>query len=197
MFNLINLIIAKKDQIIFVLAIIIIAIVILLYSSFSSKRVSADSQVNFVQGFYALQFGDTINAPKILMETYSRNKSNFLGFLSVLDLAYYYYNNVKENNSVRIIKSIKNSDKIGQSALALLKFDTKANMGNIKGAISELNKKTGFKSIDNYLAYRKAKLLLISGDKERAIKILKEISKSEGAFSEIAKQELKLLGEKL
>ncbi|MEO0144086.1 MAG: hypothetical protein ABIL49_07345 [candidate division WOR-3 bacterium] len=195
--NILNLIKARREQIIFVLGIIIVAIIIFLYNSLSSKRANADSQVNFIQGFYAIQFGDTLNAPKILTELYSRNKSNFVGFWAGLTLADYYYKLERKDNTRSILKNIKPSDKIGEIALNVLNANIKADLGNIKGAISDLNKKTGFNSIDNYIAYKKAKLLLISGNKNEAIKILKELSKGEGAFSEIAKQELKALGEKL
>ncbi len=195
--NILDWLRTKKDQIIFVVAIIVIAIVIIVYNLLSNKRSSADSQVSFIQGFYALQFGDTLNAPKLLMDTYSRNKSNFVGFWAGLTLADYYYKLGKKENVSSIIKNIKPSDRIGESAKMLLDANLKADIGNVKGAISELNSKTGFSSIDNYILYRKAKLLIASGKLNEAIKILKELSSKEGLFSNLAKQELKNLGQKI
>jgi len=152
--------------------------------------VSADSQVAFIQGFYGIQFGDTSNAPKILMELYSRNKSNFIGFWSGLVLADYYYKFEKKDNSYTILKTIKPFDEIGKVAYKVLEAD-------IKFSPSNLNIKTDFKSINNYIAYRKAKMLLAKGDKTEAIKLFKEISKGNDIFSEMAKEELRALGEKL
>ena len=60
-----------------------------------------------------------------------------------------------------------------------------------------MNIKTEFKSINNYITYRKAKMLLAKGNKTEAIKLLKELSKGNDVFSEMAKQELGILGEKL
>ncbi len=195
--NVLDWLRVKKDQVIFVVAIIVVAIVILIYNSISNKRSSADSQVSFIQGFYALQFGDTLNAPKLLMDVYSRNKSNFVGFWAGLTLADYYYKLEKKENVISIIKNIRPSDKIGESAKKLLDANLRADMGNVKDAISKLNTKTGFGSIDNYILYRKAKLLMARGELNEAIKILKELSKKEGPFSELAKQELKTLGQKI
>jgi len=195
--NLIDWVKAKKEQILFITGIVIIALIIIIYSSTTSRRANSDSQVSFIQGFYALQFGDTLNAPKVLMEVYSRNKNNFVGFWAGLALADYYYKLQKKENSFSIIKNIKPSDKIGNSALKLLDANIKADMGNIKSAINELNIKTGFNSIDNYILYRKAKMLLAIGNKEQAIKILKTLSEQKGTFSELAKRELKILGQRI
>jgi len=188
--NLIKFLKEKREQIIFIFGIILIVIIVLIYNNASSKRVSADSQVAFIQGFYGIQFGDTSNAPKILMELYSRNKNNFIGFWSGLVLADYYYKLERKDNSYTILKTIKPSDEIGKTAYKLLEAD-------VKLLPSNLNIKTKFKSINNYILYRKAKMFLAKGNKTEAIKLLKEISKSNDAFSEIAKEELKALGGKL
>ena len=96
--NLLKYLKEKREQIVFILGIAIIVIVVLIYNNLSSKRVNADSQVAFIQGFYGIQFGDTSNAPKILMQVYSTNKSNFIGFWSGLVLADYYYKFEKKDN---------------------------------------------------------------------------------------------------
>ncbi len=188
--NLLKFLKEKREQIIFAFGIVLIVIIILIYNNLSSKRVSADSQVAFIQGFYGIQFGDTSNAPKILMELYSRNKSNFIGFWSGLVLADYYYKFEKKDNSYSILKTIKPFDEIGKTAYKILE-------ANLKSSPSSLNIKTDFKSINNYVAYRKAKMLLAKGDKTEAIRLFKEISKGNDIFSEMAKEELRALGEKL
>ena len=188
--NLVKLLKEKREQVIFVLGIVLIVIIILIYNNASSKRVSADSQVAFIQGFYGIQFGDTANAPKILMELYSKNKNNFVGFWSGLVLADYYYKIEKKDNSYTILKAIKPSDEIGKMAYKVLEAD-------IKSSPSNLNIKTKFKSINNYLTYRKAKMLLAKGNKKEAIKLFKEILKGDDVFSNMAREELRALGEKL
>lgn len=187
----------KKEQLIFIGGIIVVLIIVFLYNAYSQKRTNPDNEVNFVQSFYALQFGDTLNAPKMLNDLYTRNKNNVVGFWSGLTLADYYYKLQKDDNAFSIVKNIKSSDEIGKVALKVLRADLRISKGDIKGGINELNVKTNFSSINDYLKYRKAKILLSIGKEEEAIKLLKELSNGKGVFSELAKEELKKLGQKL
>ncbi|MCS7245817.1 MAG: hypothetical protein N2504_06270 [candidate division WOR-3 bacterium] len=187
----------KKEQLIFLGGIVIVLIIVLLYNFYSQKKVNPDSEVNFVQSFYALQFGDTLGAPKMLNDLYIRNKNNTLGFWSGLALADYYYKLQKDDNAFSIVRNIKSSDEIGNVALKVLRADLKISKGDIKGAISELNVKTNFNSLNDYVKYRKAKILLSIEKEKEAIELLKELSNRKGIFSELAKEELRKLGQKL
>jgi hypothetical protein len=68
-------------------------------------------------------------------------------------------------------------------------------MNNLRSAVSLLKSNSRFRVLNDYVLYRKAKFMLLEGDRETGLRILKNLVKSNSPFSDKAKDYLKILGE--
>ncbi len=192
--KLLDLVIEYRDRILIGTAVVVVALVALVYYSNTQKSKLADSEVQFVQGFYALQFGDTLNAPALLLKVHNDARNSRIGSYAGLTLGIYYYQTGKTDMAHQVVDASRKLDKLSKATRELLLSDISLDRGNTEAGVKKLNYRSGFKSIDEYLMYRKAKVLMAIGKNKEAVKILEDLKENGEYFSRTAAMELGLMG---
>ncbi len=193
--ELLNRVIEYREKILIVTGIVVVALVALVYYSNSQRSKLSDYEVQFVQGFYALQFGDTLNAPALLLRVHNSSKGTRIGSYAGLSLGIFYYQKGNSGSAGQVLDASRKLDKLSRATREVILGDIAIDRGNIKAGLDKFDYKSGFKSVDEYLMYRKAKILMAEGNMDEAISILRELKTSGLYFSETASMELGMVGE--
>ncbi len=193
--ELLNKVVEYREKILIGTGIVVVALIALVYYSNSQKGKLSDKEVQFVQGFYALQFGDTLNAPALLLRVHSSAKGTRIGSYAGLTLGIYYYQKGNTETARQVLDASRKLDKLSRAAREVVLGDIAIDRGNFKAGLDKFDYKSGFKSVDEYLKYRKAKILMAQGNMDEAISILRELKTNGLYFSETASMELRMVGE--
>ncbi len=192
--KLLDRVIEYRDRILIGTAIVVVALVALVYYNNTQKSKLADSEVQFVQGFYALQFGDTLNAPALLLRVHNDVKNSRIGSYAGLTVGIYYYQTGKSDMARQVVDASRKLDRLSKATRELLLSDIALDRGNVDAGVKKLDYRSGFKSIDEYLLYRKARALMAVGRNEEAVRILEDLRENGEYFSRAAAMELGLIG---
>ncbi len=192
--KLLDLVIEYRDRILIGTAIVVVALVALVYYNNSQKSKLADREVQFIQGFYALQFGDTLNAPALLLKVHNEARNARVGSYAGLTLGIYYYQTGRTDMARQVVDASRKLDKLSRATREILLGDIALDRGNVDAGVKKLDYRSGFKSVDEYMMYRKAKVLLAIGKNKEAVKILEDLKENGEYFSRTAAMELGLIG---
>ena len=193
--ELLNKVIEYREKILIGVGILVIALVALVYYNNSQKSKLADYEVQFVQGFYALQFGDTLNAPALLLRVHNGAKGSRVGSYAGLTLGIYYYQKGNVDMARQVLDASRKLDNLSRATREIILGDIAIDKGNVDAGLDRFDYRSGFKSVDEYLMYRKAKILMAQGKMEEAISILRNLKTNGLYFSETAAMELGMVGE--
>lgn len=192
--KLLDRVIEYRDRILIGTAVVVVALVALVYYNNTQKSKIADSEVQFVQGFYALQFGDTLNAPALLLRVHNGAKNSRIGSYAGLTVGIYYYQTGKSDMARQVVDASRKLDRLSKATRELLLSDIALDRGNVDAGVKKLDYRSGFKSIDEYLLYRKARVLMAIGRNKEAVRILEDLRENGEYFSRAAAMELGLIG---
>ncbi len=186
-------IVDNREKLLISAIVLAVVTVALIYYNNNQKRRIAQYQVEFVQGFYGLQFGDTLNAPAILNRVFTNARGNRFGSYAGIMLSTYYYQLGLLDDALRYADASRKLDEVSKHTRSIMLSNIHLDKGNASKAVSLL-KGNRFKSLSEFQMYRKARMLMAEGREEEAVKVLRKLVKEGKYFSGLAKADLEFLG---